>query len=102
MGGGSRNEWLDLADAWRNDRRLAERGGDRFDGLQAVTGDAQHDLVVRAKVARLGQRERGRDRRAAGSLGEDPGRFGEQPNPAHECLVADRGSPSACLAQRRA
>jgi len=50
-----------------------------LDGLEAMAGEADDDLVVREELAPLGQRDRGAERDAAGRLGEAVGRLGEEP-----------------------
>src|SRR5688572_15851232 len=69
-------EGLQLSKSWRDDRRLGEGAGQRLDGLESVSGDAEDDLVVRTDSSRFRERERTCDGGAAGRLGEDPARLG--------------------------
>ena len=62
----------------------------RVQRLQALAGDVDDDALVGVDLARLGELREHRDRDAAGGLGEDPGRLGQQADAGADLVVGDR------------
>src|SRR4051812_44925466 len=65
------------------------------EGLQALAGDHCDDALAGADVAALGQLARGRDRHAAGGLGEEAGGLGREAHAGADLVVADRVDATA-------
>ena len=84
----------------RRDLVGLERAAHRVERLQALAGDDEHDALVRVDVAALGELGEHRGRRAAGGLGEDAGRLGEQADAGADLVVGDLRR--CCRRSRRA
>ena len=72
-----------------------ERAAHGVDRLQAVAGDAEHDALVGVDVAALGELGQHRGGDAAGGLGEDAGRLGEQADAGADLVVGHRVDAAA-------
>ena len=72
-----------------------ERIAGGVERLQALAGDVDDDAFAGADLAALGQLLQDADGDAAGGLGEDPGRLGQQFDRLADLLVVDRVDAAA-------
>ena len=68
---------------------LLERAAHGVKRLQAFAGDDEHDALVGADLAALRELRKARRRHAAGGLGEDARRLGQQADAAADLVVTD-------------
>src|SRR5690242_12570755 len=90
----------DFAHLRRDQRRFGEHVAHGFGGLEAVARYAEHDFVIGAEQTAFRERPGGRDGDAAGGLGEDSRRLGEEPDTGNESVIAHRLARAAALAHR--
>src|SRR5262245_47934573 len=93
----SASQRFDFLESWRNERKLRQRGNDGVDGLEAVSGDAEDDLVIGTEPATARQLERGGDGDTTRGLGENASELSEETNAFNDRTVVDRGAPAASL-----
>ena len=92
---------LEVAEGLASDLIHLEPIAGGVERLQALAGDVDDDALVGRDVAALGELGQDADRDAAGGLGEDAGRLGEQPDPGAD-LVIGHGSRSSPRSARQA